>query len=491
MIEFLLTSIYAISLVFIFIYALTQFSLLISYLRAKRQPQKELIWNLEDDGYPRVTVQLPLYNEFYVVERLLQAAAGLDYPQEKLQIQVLDDSTDESLTLTRQLVQSYRAQGIPMEHLHRRDRKGYKAGALREGLDSASGEFVVIFDADFMPRPDFLRKTIPYFAHEKVGVVQTRWGHLNRNFSILTKIQAFALDAHFTFEQAGRNAAGHFINFNGTAGVWRKACIEDAGNWQGDTLTEDLDLSYRAQLKGWKFKYLGDVETPAELPVAISAAKTQQFRWNKGGAENFRKMKRQLLFNRGLSFKTRFFALMHLLNSTIFLSVFVMALLSIPMLYIKKADPDFSFFFNLLQIFNVSTVLFFFCYWYSYQHSEQTGSPRKLWTFTKDFITFFAVSIGLSLHNTIAVIEGHLGRRSAFIRTPKFNVIKAGNNWQTNRYITTKMSWTTALEGVLVLYFLFGIASAVYLNDFGLLHFHFLLLVGYAFIFVQSVRRVA
>lgn len=493
MIEIIITSIYALTLGFIFIYALTQFSLLLNYLRSNGKKENVPKYNFSHpDEVPLVTIQLPLYNEYYVVERLLKTVAELQYPAEKLQIQVLDDSTDNSLEYTRQQVKKLRQKGVPIEHVYRHEREGFKAGALRDGLQKATGKFVVIFDADFMPNPDFLQKTIPYFKDEKIGVVQTRWGHLNRNFSILTKIQAFALDAHFTFEQAGRNAAGHFINFNGTAGVWRKACIEDAGNWKGDTLTEDLDLSYRAQMKGWKFKYLGHVETPAELPVAMSAAKTQQFRWNKGGAENFRKMKWKLLFNRELPLKTRFHGMMHLLNSSIFLIVFLMALLSIPMLYIKKYDPEFTAFFNALQFFNISTVLFFFCYWYSYKHAEGVGSWRKFWSFTKEFITFFAVSIGLSLHNSMAVLEGHLGKRSSFIRTPKFNVLAGGSNqWKKNKYITSKITWITFLEGLMVLYFLFGIFSAVYLGDFGLIHFHLLLLVGFFFIFYHSIRRVA
>ena len=490
--EILLTTAYGLSLGFIFIYALTQFNLLLNYLRSQRKPSATPELDFSDpDKVPQVTVQLPLYNEYYVVERLLKSVAALDYPQEKLQIQVLDDSTDDSFAFTAEQVKKLRAEGHNIQHRHRSDRKGYKAGALKEGLEEASGEYIAIFDADFLPGKDFLKKTIPTFQNPKVGVVQTRWGHLNRDYSILTKIQAFALDAHFTFEQAGRNAGGHFINFNGTAGVWRKACILDAGNWQGDTLTEDLDLSYRAQLKGWKFQYLGNVETPAELPVALSAAKTQQFRWNKGGAENFRKMKWNLLFNKSLPLRTRFHGMMHLLNSTIFLNVFLMAALSIPMLYIKEGDPAFSTFFNLLQIFNISTVLFFICYWYSYSHHREAGPLKRFWTFTRDFITFFAVSIGLSLHNSLAVLEGHLGRKSVFIRTPKFNILSKEQTWEHNKYLKTNLSWITVIEGLMFLYFLFGIFSAVILNDYGLIHFHLLLLTGFGFIFFNSFRRFA
>jgi cellulose synthase/poly-beta-1,6-N-acetylglucosamine synthase-like glycosyltransferase len=289
-------AIYSISLLIIFFYALAQLNLLINYVRARKNVATDELLDLANpDEVPYVTIQLPLYNELYVTERLLNNIVSLDYPIHKLEIQVLDDSTDESVVSTAAQINALQKTGIDIQHIRREDRVGFKAGALKEGLETAKGELIAIFDADFLPDADWLQKTIPHFKNKEVGVVQTRWGHLNRNYSLLTRIQAFALDAHFTLEQVGRNSKGHFINFNGTAGVWRKQCIIEAGNWEGDTLTEDLDLSYRAQLKEWKFKYLEDVETPAELPVVISAARSQQFRWNKGGAENFQKMFKKVI----------------------------------------------------------------------------------------------------------------------------------------------------------------------------------------------------
>ena len=288
---------YGLSLILIFIYSLTQLNLLHSFLKYQQKESKETPLRIQKN-WPSVTVQLPLYNELYVVERLLSCITALDYPKDKLQIQVLDDSTDESLALTKTLVQQYQKKGYPIEHLHRKHREGYKAGALKEGLNTASGDFIAVFDADFLPESNWLRQTLPAFQNPEVGVVQTRWGHRNQAYSVWTSVQAFALDAHFLLEQIGRNQQKYFINFNGTAGIWRKTCILDAGNWEADTLTEDLDLSYRAQLKSWKFVYLDKVVTPAELPISLSAIRSQQFRWNKGGAENFRKMIKKVIRSR-------------------------------------------------------------------------------------------------------------------------------------------------------------------------------------------------
>lgn len=481
--------IYALALTMILFYSVAQLNLLINYMRAQKQRGNDIdCFDLTKDcEVPRVTVQLPLYNELYVVERLLDAVAELDYPKDRLEIQVLDDSTDESLSVTQKKVDEIRKQGMDISHIHRVDRQGFKAGALKEGLAVSKGDYIAIFDADFIPGKDFLQKTIPHFKDPKVGVVQTRWGHLNRDYSTLTRIQAFALDAHFTIEQVGRNFSKHFINFNGTAGVWRKNCIEDAGNWQGDTLTEDLDLSYRSQLKGWKFKYLEDVETPAELPVIISAARSQQFRWNKGGAENFRKMRSHILRNPSIPFRTKVHGLIHLLNSSMFLNIFIVAILSIPMLYIKDLQPAYSMFFKLTQVFVVSTVIFFMCYWVAYRRIHGKGF-RNFFHFVKDFIFFFSITMGFSFHNSLAVIEGHIGKKSPFVRTPKFNIKSMGDNWKSNKYIKAEISVITVFEGLLALYFLFGILSAFKLTDYGLLPFHLMLFFGFGFVFFKSLN---
>ncbi len=483
--------IYSISLLLIFFYSLAQLNLLVNYLSQKRQNQTAPKFNLMDPKeIPIVTIQLPVYNEEYVMDRLLENIAKIEYPKSKLEIQVLDDSTDDTVINTEASIRKLQEAGLDIQHIRRTDRSGFKAGALKEGLTIAKGEFIAIFDADFLPAPDWLKKTVIYFKDEEIGVVQTRWGHLNRNYSTLTKIQAFALDAHFTLEQVGRNSKGHFINFNGTAGIWRKECILDAGNWEGDTLTEDLDLSYRAQLKNWKFKYLEDVETPAELPVVISAARSQQFRWNKGGAENFRKTVWSVINAKNIPFRTKFHGVMHLLNSSMFLCVFLVALLSIPSLYIKNTYGHLDWVFSLLSLFTISTIILFVCYWFTYKSIQGSGFNNFV-EYIKIFFTFFSVALGFSLHNSIAVLEGHMGKRSEFVRTPKFNINNITESWKGNKYLAKKLSPNMILEFALMVYFLFGMYSAIPLNDFGLFPFHFMLFLGFGFVFFKSLTARA
>ena len=490
-ITYIILSIYSIALLLIFFYSLAQLNLLINYLGHKRSNQTAPKFNLLDPKeIPFVTIQLPVYNEEYVMERLLENISKLEYPISKLEIQVLDDSTDDSVNDTAEHIKSLQETGLDIKHIRRSNREGFKAGALKEGLKIAKGDFIAIFDADFMPDSDWLKKTVIYFKDTEIGVVQTRWGHINRDYSTLTRIQAFALDAHFTLEQVGRSSKGHFINFNGTAGIWRKGCILDAGNWEGDTLTEDLDLSYRAQLKNWKFKYLEDVETPAELPVVISAARSQQFRWNKGGAENFRKSVWSVLSAKNISFKTKFHGVMHLLNSSMFLCVFIVALLSIPSLYIKNIYGHLDWVFDALSFFILSTVILFVCYWFTFKSIQGSGFDKFI-DYIKLFFTFFSVAMGFSLHNSVAVIEGHMGKRSEFVRTPKFNINSLTDSWKGNKYITKKLSVNMILEFGLMIYFLFGMYSAIPLNDFGLFPFHLMLFLGFGFVFFKSLTARA
>ena len=493
LLESIIIVVYSAALILIFMYALAQLNLLFNYLSAhKSEKDDNEKFDLSDPNQiPFVTIQLPVFNELYVMERLLDNIVKLDYPSDKLEIQVLDDSTDESIETTAKQIKRLQDKGFDIQHIRRANRNGFKAGALKEGLTIAKGEFVAIFDADFLPKSDWLKRTIPYFKDKKIGVVQTRWGHINRDYSVLTRVQAFALDAHFTLEQVGRNTKGHFINFNGTAGIWRKECILDAGNWEGDTLTEDLDLSYRAQLNNWKFKYLEDVETPAELPVVISAARSQQFRWNKGGAENFRKMIYRVFSSKNLSLKTKIHGMLHLLNSTMFLNVLIVGILSIPMLYIKNEYAHLKVYFYVMSFFVISTVIFFICYWFMYKKTH--GSSLKSFVqYIVLFFTFFSIAMGFSLHNSIAVIEGHIGKRSEFVRTPKFNINTLSDSWKNNKYLRKKPSLNVVLEGLLMLYFGFGMYSAFIVGDqggdFGLFPFHLMLFVGFGFVFFNSLK---
>lgn len=438
---------------------------------------------------PLVTIQLPIYNELYVVERIIDAVCKFDYPLDRLEIQVLDDSTDETVEIIAKKVAYYKQKGFQIEHIQRTNREGFKAGALAYGLKHCKGEFIAIFDADFIPDPNFLNKTISYFTNPKIGVVQTRWEHLNENYSFLTQMQALALDAHFSVEQLGRNLGDHFINFNGTAGVWRKACIADAGGWQADTLTEDLDLSYRAQLKGWKFRFLENIGTPAELPVAMNALKSQQFRWTKGAAECARKNLGKVLRSKDISPIHKLHAAFHLLNSGIFICVFLISVLSVPLFFVKLYHPEYNPVFQAGSIFLASTFIVTLFFWTAYQSNKVTNFKTSA-NFVLKFPVFLSVSMGLALHNGLAVIEGYIGKKTPFIRTPKFNIGQNKNSWQKNRYLDKKIAPLTWVEIALTLYFLFAIGCDFYWSDFSMLVFHIMLFVGYGLVSFYSLSHL-
>ncbi|MCU0434040.1 MAG: glycosyltransferase [Bacteroidia bacterium] len=472
---------YALGLLFVSLYTIAQAQLLWRYLR-KRKPEEVYLHN--DSFRPFVTIQLPVYNERYVVERLIDAVCRIRYPRHLLEIQVLDDSTDETTTLAAAKAAEWNAQGVEVIHIRRPNRKGFKAGALKHGLATARGECIAIFDADFVPGEDFLEKTLPYFADEKTGMVQTRWGHINRNYSILTRLQAFALDAHFTVEQVGRNMGG-FINFNGTAGIWRKAAIEDAGNWEDDTLTEDLDLSYRAQLKNWQFIYLEDTVSPAELPPVMSALKSQQYRWTKGGAEVAKKHLANVIKS-PFSFGKKWHGALHLLNSAVFISVIITSLTSVPLLFAKRDFPSLQPMFLVATVFLLSFVVLGAMYYVS-SRSYFRSQGQGVWQFLYTFPVFLSVSMGLSLHNAVAVIEGYAGRKTPFVRTPKFNIHTQADRWKGNVYLRNAFTPLVLAEALLMGYFVYGIVTGIRLGDYGLLPFHAMLAAGFGAVFVFSV----
>jgi len=476
--------IYFFCLILIFLFSISQAYLTYHYIKATKQKNEKLF--LSDKKLPKITIQLPIYNEKYVIERLFKKISELKYPKKLLQIQVLDDSDDESTKLIVKLIKHYKSKGVKFEHITRSDRKGFKAGALKNGLKSASGEFIAIFDADFMPDSNWLKKITPHFDNKKIGLIQTKWGHINKSYSILTKVQAFALDIHFTLEQVGRNIKNHFMNFNGTAGIWRKKCIIDSGNWEGDTLTEDLDLSFRAQLKGWKFKYIEHIVTPAELPITINAVKTQQHRWNKGGAENFQKIFWRLIKSKSINLKTKIIGLIHLLSSSMFLNVFSISFLSVPLLFLNN---KINWFFNFSSIFLISTIILFICYWII--HKINFGKEFKSFmNYTKNFILFLTVISGFSCHNSIAVLKGHLRKRSAFIRTPKFNIESSNNNLKKNIYSKKIIPFNFLFDLFFTFYFFLSLCIAFYINDgfFKLFPFHLILFTGYLFMVINTLK---
>lgn len=422
--------------------------------------------------WPTVTIQLPIFNEKYTVERLLKAITKLDYPRERLQIQVLDDSTDDTAQLVKNLVQKYRSRGFDIEWLHRTDRKGYKAGALSEGLNSTTGQLIAIFDADFVPKPDWLHKTVPLFQNRKLGCLQTRWGHTNRKYNSLTQAEAMAIDGHFIIEQTARSQNDLFLSFNGTAGMWRRACIEDAGGWQWDTLTEDLDLSYRAQMRGWKIHYLPDVVVPAELPSQVEAFKKQQFRWAKGSSQVVRKILPKV-FESTLPWKVRLMAILHLTGYFIHPLILASLLLTLPVGLLVPAA--FSKLFPFSMIAGLGPPLLYLIA--AAPHTPPLLERLKLLPLLT--ITGF----GISLSTSIAVLQGLTKMGGAFVRTPKLNL---GNGHETDKSIDlgyvppiSRMVWVEIALGIYAL--ITGIVLQPSIG-WGIVPWMFLYMLGYFYI---------
>ncbi len=477
--------IYAFAHLVILMFSIGQLTLAYYAFKSRRRAVPSTpIDNLSE--LPFVTIQLPIYNERYVVERLLNAVSAIDYPKDRLEIQILDDSTDETTAIIAESASRLRASGFQVHHLRRGERIGFKAGALQFGLEQATGDFIAIFDADFVPPSSFLKTVLPAFDSVEVGMVQTRWSHLNSDYSVLTELQAFGLDAHFNVEQQARHTAGFFINFNGTAGIWRKSTIQDAGGWHTDTLTEDLDLSYRAQLKGWKFKFLGEVESPSELPAEMSSYKSQQFRWAKGAIETAKKHLPDV-WKSNISLVLKFHSTLHLCANALFILIFLSGLLTVPLMIIKNTTEGYDLYFQIMTAFLISfisSVLFYL--------SALSGKSlhQSLGAFSKKFSLFIAFMMGMSLHNSLAVLEGLLGRKSAFIRTPKFGLQRLDEQWTRKAYLTTTLTPTTVFEIIFALYYLFGAAVAVYFSELSLLPFQVLFSTGFALVAILSIYHV-
>ncbi len=471
---------YFFSLSILFLFGSSGFVMIFYYLKhrdKKHEPADEL------KDFPEVTIQLPVYNEYYVVDRLLKAACAINYPKEKIEFQVLDDSTDETTELLKELMNQYQDKGFDIKHVRRGSRDGYKAGALKYGLRSARGEYIAIFDADFIPKKNFLVDTLPYFYQDlKVGLVQTRWEHLNREYSFLTRVQAMALDGHFVIEQNVRNKAGFFINFNGTGGIWRKECILDSGNWEADTLTEDLDLSYRAQLRGWKFKFLNDVTSPAELPSEINALKSQQFRWTKGAIETARKILPRV-WKSDLPFEKKLHATFHLSNNIVFPFILLAGILNVPLIFIKH-QGGYETYFAIMAVFVFAFIGSFLFYLYSQKDVYLDWRKRMLL-----FPLFMAGSMGFAVNNTKAVIEGLFKKKSEFVRTPKYSVIDKKDNWLDKKYVLKKFNYTVIIELLLAMYCLFGVISSIYYLEIAAVPFQLLFTIGFGLVAWLSIRH--
>jgi cellulose synthase/poly-beta-1,6-N-acetylglucosamine synthase-like glycosyltransferase len=434
---------------------------------------------------PRITVQLPLFNELYVVDRLLKAVTAIDYPREKLEIQVLDDSTDETVGVAEAVVAKYVAQGFDIHYIHRADRTGFKAGALENGNKSAKGELLAIFDADFVPKPDCLRKLVDFFTDPLVGCAQMRWAHINGGYNLLTRLQTIMLDGHFVVEQTTRNRTGGFFNFNGTAGIWRRRAIEMSGGWQHDTLTEDTDLSFRAQLMGWKFVYLLDEEAPAEIPVEINAFKAQQRRWAKGVMQVGLKLYPRIWLA-PLPFRVKLEMFFRLTGNISYPLMIVASFLQFPLLLVRYNQPFYHLMvldLPLLFFSSISVVLFYgSAVWYL----DEKRAPRLL-----HLPLVMGLGIGLAFSNARAVLEALLGVKSEFVRTPKYRVEEITDaTWKRKKY-KRKRGLLPLLELSFAVYFLLAIAYSARLHMWGTIPFLLLFFFGFGYMGVMSLLQTA
>ncbi len=481
LVEEILITTYLVVLVTLALYGFHRSTLVYLYYRYKRnrpQPQGQFA------ELPTVTVQLPLFNEMYVATRLLDAVAKIDWPRDRFEIQVLDDSTDETQEICRAKVAELRAEGVDIHYIHRTDRTGFKAGALEHGLQTAKGQFVLVYDADFLPQPDILHETVPFFADDKVGMVQVRWGHVNRDFSRLTQIQALMLDGHFVIEHTARHRSGRFFNFNGTAGIWRRAAIADAGGWSHDTLTEDMDLSYRAQLRGWQFVYLPDVVSDAELPVEMNSFKSQQFRWAKGSIQVAKKLLPTIL-RADVPWGVKMEAFFHLTNNFAYPLLLLLSLLLLPNLLVRTHHGWREVLIIDLPLFFGTTLSIASFYITSQREIDRDGWPKTL----KRLPLVMSLGIGLCINQTRAVIEALFGRTSGeFVRTPKHGVRERFERWTAKKYRASK-TIIPMVEVSFAAYFAVAMACAVRGGHYISMPFLALFFVGFAYVGVLSLHQ--
>ena len=468
-------------LIILSVYGVHRYHLTYLYLKYRKNAPKP---KGRFEQLPRVTVQLPIFNERYVVARLLEAAAKLDYPRELLEIQVLDDSTDETRLVCSRLVGEYARAGVPMTYHHRENREGYKAGALAAGMEKASGEFIAIFDADFVPPPPILREMVDYFTDPKIAVVQGRWTWLNREYSSLSEVEAILLDGHFIIEHAGRNYSGRFFNFNGTAGMWRRAAIEDAGGWEHDTLTEDTDLSYRAQLRGWKFVYDPKIVCPSELPVEMNSFKTQQARWAKGLIQTAKKLLPTIWRSR-VPLKIKIEATLHLTANIAYPLMIIFSLILLPAMIVRFYQGWFQMLYLDLPLFLAATCSFSTFYMVAQRQLYPRGWRRRI-----KYIPFLmATGIGLAVVNSKAVLEALFGKQSEFVRTPKYRVEAGEESWEVKKYVRRHGGLVPIFELALAAYFVYSVAYSFTIENYLTTPFLMLFFMGYSYTGTMSLLQ--
>ncbi len=489
LLQYLWLFIYLAALIALFTYGMNCWFLMLFYrlnypraIKSHQQVKDTFYQMVPARDWPRVTIQLPIYNERYVVKRLIKAVCKIDYPADLLEVQVLDDSTDDTVEIAGAAIKEMKARGVDIVHVRRDNRSGFKAGALKEGLTTAKGELIAVFDADFIPNRDFLKESVPYFINPQIGMLQIRWGHINSDYSLLTRAQSIGIDGHFGIEQASRAWSGFFMNFNGTAGVWRKITIQEAGGWQADTLTEDLDLSYRAQLKGWKLMFAPQVVCPAEIPVTINAFKSQQHRWAKGSIQTAKKNLGKL-FKSDLPWLIKIQAFLHLTHYMVHPMMLLVVLTSIPMLYThwyfdNPAYPIMIFTLLCLATFGPSSLYLF--------------SQRVLYRNWKSRIKYLpflmCLGTGIAVNNTKAILEALFDIKSGFIRTPKYGIQDKGESWRSKRYVIPLTS-ISILEFFLGIYSLAGLLMFLFFSKYLISPFLFIYTSGFFYVFFLSVKH--
>jgi len=480
--ETLILVLYFFVLSILAIYGWHRYYLVYLYMKNRDKAPDAALPPLPLDALPRVTIQLPIYNEMYVADRLIDAVCEMDYPRDRLEIQVLDDSTDETTDIAELAVRRHAARGFDITYLHRVDRTGYKAGALEAGLRVAKADFIAIFDADFIPPRDFLLKTLPHFTEPNIGMVQARWGHINQDYSLLTKIQSILLDAHFVLEHGGRNRAGCFFNFNGTAGVWRRDAIDSAGGWQHDTLTEDLDLSYRAQLIGWKFKFLPHVVSPAEVPVEMNSFKSQQHRWAKGSIQTCMKLLPRILRS-DMPLGAKAEAFFHLSANFNYLLMSLLSILMFPAMWVRYNMGWTEMLLIDIPLFAAATLSV--CNFYIVSQRELYPDWR---TRLKYLPFLMSIGIGLSVNNTRAVLEALFRKESEFARTPKYGIERDSDEWAGKKYHQT-VGVQSIIELALGLYFTGTVFYALINQIYGTLPFLMLFQIGFLYTGLLSILQ--